>query len=42
MLDHLGLALEHEDVRTPVRAHVQRLIACVQDEYLMHVPRAYQ
>ena len=42
VLDDLGLALPHEDVRAPVGAHVERLVACVQDEYLMHVPRAYQ
>ena len=42
MLDHLRLALPHEDVCAPIGAHVERFIACVQDEYLMHVPRAYQ
>src|SRR4051794_13125393 len=33
-LDHLRLALEHEHVRAPNRADVQRLIARVQNEYL--------
>ena len=33
-LHHLGLALPHEDVRPAHRAHVQRLVARVQDEYL--------
>src|SRR6187399_2940711 len=42
MLHHLGLSLPDEDVRAPIGAHVERLVACVQDEYLMHVPRAYQ
>src|SRR5687768_4011274 len=34
-LEDLGLALPDEDVRTPNRADVQRLVACVQDEYLL-------
>ena len=42
VLHHLGLSLPDEDVRAPIGAHVERLVACVQDEYLMHVPRAYQ
>ena len=36
VLDHLGLALPDEDVRAPIGAHVERLVTCVQDEYLMH------
>ena len=36
VLDHLGLAFPDEDVRAPIGAHVERLVACVQDEYLMH------
>jgi hypothetical protein len=40
MLDDLRLALAHEDVRSADRAHVERLVARVQDEDLMHVARA--
>ena len=36
LLDDLGLALPHEDVGAPIGAHVQWLVARVQDEYLMH------
>ena len=36
-LEHLSLALEDEHVRTPHRADVQGLEACVQDEDLLHV-----
>ena len=36
MLDDLGLALPDEDVRAPIGAHVQWLVARVQDENLMH------
>ena len=42
VLDDLGLALPDEDVRAPIGAHVERLVACIQDEDLMHVTRAYQ
>ena len=36
MLHNLGLSLPDEDVRAPIGAHVERLVTCVQDEYLMH------
>src|SRR4051794_32170506 len=36
MLHNLGLTLPDEDVRAPIGAHVERLVTCVQDEYLMH------
>ena len=36
VLDDLGLALPDENVRTPIGAHVERLVARVQDENLMH------
>lgn len=41
VLDDLGLSLPHEHVRAPIRAHVERLVACVQDENLMHGTRGY-
>ena len=34
LLEHLRLPLEHEHVRAPHRAHVQRLVARIQDEDL--------
>ena len=37
LLDHLGLALEHQDMRTPNRRDVQRLVAGIQDENLLHL-----
>ena len=42
MLDDLGPALPHKNVRAPIRAHVERLVACIQDEDMVHVLRAYQ
>src|SRR4029077_17462234 len=36
LFDHLRLALEDENVRAPERAHVQRLVTRVQDQYLLH------
>jgi hypothetical protein len=35
-LDHLGLAFEDEDVRTPDRAHVERLVTGVQHQNVGH------
>jgi hypothetical protein len=40
LLEHLGLALEDEDVRAPDRADVQGLEARVQDENLLHFPKS--
>ena len=37
LLQDFGLALEHEDVCAPNRADVQRLVARVQDENLLHL-----
>jgi hypothetical protein len=37
LLDHLGLALEHEHVSTPNRRDVERFVARVQDENLLHL-----
>ena len=42
VLDDLGPALPHEDVRAPIGAHVERLVACIQDEDMVHRRRAYQ
>ncbi len=39
LLEHLGLSLEDEHVRPPNRRHVQRLVARVQDEDLLHSER---
>src|SRR5438876_2538215 len=36
LLEHLGLALEHEDVRPSHGRHVQWLVARVEDENLRH------
>jgi hypothetical protein len=38
LLDHLGFPFEDEHVGTPDRGHVQRLIARVQDENVLHLP----
>ena len=40
LLDQLGLALEHEDVRPPDRADVQGLETRIQDENLVHGPNS--
>ena len=37
LLDHLGLALEHEHMRAPNAGDVQRLVARIQDENLLHL-----
>ena len=36
-LEHLRLPLQDEHVRPPHRAHVQRLVARIQDEYLLQL-----
>ena len=38
-LEHLGLPLPHEHVRATDRAHVQRLVARIQDEDALHRAR---
>ena len=38
-LDHLRLSLEDEHVRPPDRGHVERLVARVQDENVLHLGR---
>src|SRR6266540_746565 len=39
LLDHLGLALEHEHVGTPNGRDVQWLVARIEDENLLHLGR---
>ena len=39
LLDHLGLALVDQHVGAPNRAHVQRLVTCVQDENVLQPAR---
>ena len=38
-LDYLGLALVHEHVGTPHRAHVERLVTCVQNKNVLQPGR---
>jgi len=37
LLDHLRFPLEHEHVGTPNGRHVQWLVACVEDENVLHL-----
>jgi hypothetical protein len=36
IFEHLGLPLEHEHVGTPHRTNIERLVARVQNENLLH------
>src|SRR5215204_1511538 len=39
LLDHLGLSLEYQDVSASNGGHVQRLVAGIQDQNLLHLGR---
>src|SRR5207247_10531399 len=39
LLDHLCLALEHQYVGAAQRAHVERLVTRIEDEYMLHPGR---
>ena len=39
LLDHFRFAFEDEDVRAAQRAHVQRLVTRIEDEYMLHFAR---